>query len=160
MKKNYKTMKTKCHILMVMVLALLVGMVALSSCEHYQEKQLRDTVNDFSTAYFNWQYHKAARFCAPGSERWLAYMASQVTQRDVDTLRALPEGASVRINSMRFYKGDSVAVADVEVCDFLEMDTIGKTGRWVEKARYLISARLVRGVWKVWLSAPLRAEKD
>ena len=94
-------------------------------------------MSDFSTAYFNWQYHKAARFCAPGSERWLAYMASQVTQRDVDTLRALPEGASVRINSMRFYKGDSVAVADVEARDFLEMDMIGKTGKWVEKARYL-----------------------
>ena len=89
-----------------------------------------------------------------------AFLRAWLRTRDVDTLRALPEGASVRINSMRFYKGDSVAVADVEARDFLEMDTIGKTGRWVEKARYLISARLVRGVWKVWLSAPLRAEKD
>ena len=139
---------------------LIMGCLSLCSCGNGNEDQLTETVSSFSDSYFNWQYFRSVKYCTPDSKQWLSYMASQVNESDVKALRAQEEGATVEIEDVDMLQGDSVAKVRVIVCNYLNMDTIGVKGRMVDKALFVIPARRNNGVWKVQLTAPLRAVKD
>jgi hypothetical protein len=134
------------------VAALLLGGVALlllpTGCHDGDEDQLKAYADSFSTAYFNWQFAKAQPYCTPESRIWLLFASSQVTQEDVDSLRAQPEGASVKIEDVD-YDSDTSAVVSVTVRNFLPMDTIGKRGPAVERADYLLSVCYRDSLWRV-----------
>lgn len=124
-------------------------LVSCSSCFHREEDGAGEAVDSFATAYFNWQFGKAVRYVDAGSERWLSYAASQVMQEDVDSLRAMAEGANVDVKDVAY--GDSLAMATVEVGNFLAFDSIGKAPRVVDRATYKLPVKQVGGRWKVVL---------
>lgn len=130
--------------------ALILALCLLSSCRHEgSEGQLRQVVDSFSVAYFNWRFQHAVPYCTKESEVWLRYAASQVHQEDVDILRIQEQGASHAIKDIQ-YDGDSAHVL-LEVRDYLCMDTIGREGRLVSEAEFRLSL-LCRGEkWKVCL---------
>ncbi|KXB41100.1 hypothetical protein HMPREF1870_01624 [Bacteroidales bacterium KA00344] len=139
---------------------LIMGCLSLCSCENDNEEQLTETVSSFSDSYFNWQYFRSVKYCTLDSKQWLSYMASQVNEADVEALRAQEEGATVEIEDVDLLPGDSVAKVRIIVYNYLNMDTIGVEGRVVDKAFFVIPAKRNNGVWKVQLTAPLRAVKD
>lgn len=134
--------------------------MGLASCSPSEEEQLTEVVDSFSATYFNWQFHRSVAFCTPESRRWLAYMASQVGQDDVDKLRAHPEGASYEIGEVAYTPGIPKAWAVVTVSHFLAMDTVGAEPQLVDKARFAVPIVLRGRRWKVNLSEPLRPQKD
>lgn len=162
MKKRFSDMKKIRKVgLAVMVSALLViGNMGVASCRQSEEEQLTEVVDSFSATYFNWQFHRSVAFCTPESRRWLSYMASQVGQRDVDRLRAHPEGAAYEIGEVAYTPGISTATAVVTVSHFLAMDTIGAEPQLVERAWFAVPLVLRGGRWRVSLSEPLRPQKD
>lgn len=139
---------------------LMMGCLSLSSCGDGNEKQLVETVSLFSDSYFNWQYFRSVDYCTPDSKQWLSYMASQVDEADVEALRMQEERATVEIGNVDMLPGDSVAMVKVEVYNYLNMDTIGTKGNTVDKGSFIIRVKRNDGVWKVQLTAPLRAVKD
>lgn len=144
---------------MVMAVVAMASM-GLASCSPSEEEQLAEVVDSFSATYFNWQFHRSVVFCTPESRRWLAYMASQVGQGDVDRLRAHPEGASHEIGEVAYTPGVPEAWAVVTVSHFLAMDTIGAEPQLVDKARFAVPVVLRDGRWMVNLSGPLRPRKE
>lgn len=133
-----------------MIMAIFASLfVSCGSCFHREEDGACEAVDSFSAAYFNWQFGKAIHYVDGGSERWLVYAASQVTQEDIDSLRAMPEGASVEVKDVAY--GDSLAMATVEVSNFLAFDSIGKAPHVVGKATYKLPVRRAGGHWKVVL---------
>ena len=62
--------------------------------------------------------------CDTASYRWLRFVASQVTQDDVDSLRKLKRDVACSLGSTRFLN-DSMAIVDVRVTNFLRMDSLG-----------------------------------
>ncbi len=136
------------------------GSMLLCTCGKTDKEQLMETVDSFSNTYFNWQFHRAVAYCTPDSKRWLSYMASQVNQDDIDLLRSQTESAQAEIVHVNILDGDSVAKVEVKVSNFLSMDTIGVKGKIEKEARFVISAKSVGNQWKIWLTSPLRAEKD
>jgi hypothetical protein len=142
------------------LILFILGSMLLYSCGKTGEEQLVETVDSFSNTYFNWQFHRAVAYCTPDSKRWLSYMASQVDQGDIDILRSQAKSAKAEVVRVNVLDGDSVARVEVKVSNFLSMDTIGAEGKIEEEARFIISAKFVDNQWKVWLTAPLRAERD
>lgn len=132
----------------------------MSSCHKTHEEQLTEAIDSFSATYFNWQFHRAVAFSTPESRPWLSYMASQVSQKDIDALRAMPQSAAWEIGHISYADGDSAAQVEVKVNHFLAMDTIGQQGTLTDRATFVVPAVYRQGQWKVNLSAPLRAEKD
>ena len=54
--------------------------ILLLSCEHVgSEREARDDVDSFATAYYNWQF-KAVKYCTRTSEPWLHFAATNVHQ--------------------------------------------------------------------------------
>jgi hypothetical protein len=145
------------HHLFAGILGLLAVMFLLghSACHEGDGDQLEATVDSFSSAYFNWQFVKALPYCTPDSKRWLSYLSSQVNQWDVDTLKAMKEGATVHRGDIS-YPDDSTAVVEVTVKHFLTMDTIGLVGQIRDEAKFRIPMVCRAGEWKVHLSQPLR----
>jgi hypothetical protein len=139
---------------------LIMGFLSLSSCGSDKEEQLIKTVSSFSDSYFNWQYFRSVEYCTPESKQWLSYMASQVDESDIEALRTQEEGATVEIENVDILPGDSVAKIKVKVYNYLNMDTIGVKGKPVDEATFVILMKRNDGVWKVQLTAPLRAVKD
>lgn len=145
--------------LSVFTVALVVGgSFVTTSCKPTEKEQLVETIDSFSTSYFNWRFFQSVKYCTPESRRWLSYMVSQVSQSDIDTLRSLEEAATCKIGLIDTH--DSIAVADVSVSNFLNMDSIGKTGRIVEEATFKVPLVNRNGRWMVSLTSPLRASKD
>lgn len=133
------------------VFALLVFLPVLLSCGRSSDDGVRAAVDSFSTAYFNWQLSCAAHYADSGSRRWLSYAASQVSQDDVDSLRAMPEGAAVKVGGIAYGDGDSTATATVEVSHFLASGAIGQPPRTVGHAVFSIPLACRNGVWRVTL---------
>ncbi len=138
----------------------MASMMFVSACNQGSESQLVSNIDSFSTAYFNWQFQRAVPLCTPESKRWLSYMASQVNQADVDSLKAQPQGATFEVGNVSYQDGDSLANVEVTVSHFLSMDTLGRAAQPVEKARFVIPVAFRNGLWRVNLSSPLRPERD
>ena len=130
-----------------------------NSCQHQgSESQLKQVVDSFSVAYFNWQFSRAVPYCTKESEIWLRYAASQVHQADVDILRVQEQGASHQIGDI-VYDGNSANVV-LMVSDYLQMDTIGREGRMIKQAEFHLPLVYREGKWRVSLTGLPRAYKS
>ena len=126
--------------------------ILLLSCEHVgSEREARDDVDSFATAYYNWQFQKAVKYCTRTSEPWLHFAATNVHQADIDILRTQDEGASHEIKDFKIID-DTTAQAFIEVHNYLRMDTIGKAGDMMKKGMFIIKMRYNNKKWLVDLN--------
>lgn len=128
-------------------LALLMGS---SACSGDNKDQLENTVDSFSTAYFNWRFPAALKYCTPQSRQYLVFAASQVNKSDVEALRNKQEGANYKIANIDF-KDDSTATVKVVVSNFLAMDTIGLAPQAIAEKTFHLHAIERQGTWKIAL---------
>lgn len=133
-----------------------ICIIAFTSCNTDSEKQIKEVANNFSSAYFNWRFSDASKYVSNDSRRWLVYASSQVNQQDVDSLRAMKEGATLTIDNISYENNGSIAKVKVVVSNYLLMDSIGITPRVCQHGEYEIPLSYDGKEWKVSLSAPLR----
>ena len=138
------------------ILLSIIGIIAFTSCNNDSEKQIKEVANNFSSAYFNWKFADAAKYVSYTSRRWLVYVSSQVTQQDVDSLRAMTEGATLTIDNVFYENNGSQAKVKVIVSNYLLMDSIGIAPRVCQHGEYEIPLSYDGKEWRVILSAPLR----
>ena len=48
------------------------------------DAKVLSNVTAFAEAYFNYDFEKAKRMVTPESEKWLRFIASNITQEDID----------------------------------------------------------------------------
>lgn len=142
---------------MLSVLLALVLVVPASSCSDGDEDLPQSCVDSFATNYFNWRFPSAVAYTTDSSKKWLAYAASQVRQEDVDSLRAMKEGATIEIDDIAV--GDDKATATVEVKNYLRLDTISSKPYVSAKDKYRLNLVRENNKWKVSLNALPRAIK-
>lgn len=138
------------------------SLFSLTSCDaphKGEEDQLKETVDTFASAYFNWHYNDALQLVDSASRKWIIYAASNVHQADIDSLRAMPEGATFHIKDID-YTSDSTAVAFVTVKNFLAMDTIGTASHTVESAKFALSLKYKKEKWHICLTSLPRPMKE
>lgn len=134
-------------------LIIFTSIIALSSCGIESKNDINETVDSFSVAYFNWNFKKAIHYVTPASEKWISYAASQVTEEDVDSLRAMQSGAEIDVKDIDINDEDSTATAEVEVSNFMAMDSIGKPPYIKEKATFHLPLSCDNGIWKIALKS-------
>lgn len=118
------------------VAAGLVALLVLCCCSARDDAQagLGRVACDFGRAYFNCHYAEAATYVTADSRRWLEYAASNMTQTDVDQLRAAPGDA--RVEALEVL-GDSTM--RLLVSNFLCKDTLGRAGHYVDRATFVLT---------------------
>ena len=146
-------MKTKSLLLLVMT-----TLIGCGESRDGSEEQLMEVVDSFSVSYFNYDLQKAQRFSTVDSEKWLQFIATNIQQEDVDILRQQDLPATVEIGEVN-YTGDSSAIVNISVQNFLSMDSIGKAGRMTDHASFRLNALIQNGKWRIRMEGPLRSEK-
>ncbi|MGI6233276.1 MAG: hypothetical protein ACOYJF_10605 [Prevotella sp.] len=146
-------------VLQVVLVFLFILATTFSSCRHEDTDEVESLVDTFSTAYFNWQFFLLQPYVTDDSQPCLRYLSSQINQNDIDTLRALPEGAKVEVNAIDYFDRADSATATVSVKHYLKMNQLGKVGTLTEASVYRIPLKKYDGKWKVSLIEPLREVK-
>lgn len=106
--------------------ALLVT-IACTTSESETQKEAERVAKEFSEAYFNFDLQRANKLATSETARLLSYMASNLTQEDVDLLNAQEEGASVDIEGMDIL-ADSLCRVRLNLTHFMMLDSIGRPG--------------------------------
>ncbi len=143
--------------------AVLSAVLVLCSCENGfigSESPAERAVDSFATAYFNYQFATAIQYSTPESHRWIEFVASNVHQDDVDSLRQHPTAAQVEVDEVEAADEDTVGYALITVSDYFLMDSIGDVSSLRTADTYRLDMTKRRGRWLIHLAAPLRPEKQ
>lgn len=148
--------------MMIVTTMLTCGISFCNGCRSHEgdEDQLREDADSFATNYFNWHFERALEFCTPNSELWLRYMASNVNQEDVDSLRGKEEDATVEIKDITYHGDGDSATVTVTVNKSLQMTSIGKPPHRVDYDTFSFPATIHEGKWKIRMGSPLRSERQ
>lgn len=124
----------------------------LAACGHADtDEQVREAAERFANAYFNYDFKTALSLCTPESERWLRFSASNVTEADLEALRAMESGAEVATADVESL-GTDAATVSVTVDNFLQRDTIGRPGHVENGQTFRLNLSLRQGKWLVSLN--------
>ena len=123
------------------------------------ENKLEAVVDSFAVHYFNCQYRESMPFVTRDSRKWLYYAASQMYQADIDTLHAQTEGATHELENIALERNDSCAHIRIHVKNFLQLDTIGQIGHFINNATFVVQAVKENGKWKIKMEGLPQSEK-
>ncbi|SFF94479.1 hypothetical protein [Prevotella sp. KH2C16] len=137
-----------------------VCLTLFASCGNNQnESKLEAVVDSFAVHYFNCQYKEAMPFVTNDSQKWLYYAASQMHQVDIDTLHAQTEGATHELDNITIEENDSCAHIRLLAKNFLQLDTIGQVGHFIDHAAFEMKAVRENGKWKIKMEGLPQSEK-
>ncbi len=140
--------------------AAIAASTLMGSCGNRTDnEQVAACADSFAVNYFNWNFNGAARFCTSESVRWLQFAASQVTQTDVDTLRAKAHGAGIEITDVTMADDERQADVCLTVTDFMTPAAIGHGPETIDKQTFKLTAVLVGDGWKIRMADLPRSEK-
>ncbi len=139
-------------------LCLLAGL-GTAGCAGEEEKQASNRAREFAEDYFNLRFDEAYESCTADSRKWIAFRASNITERDLEAVRAAAEEAYVSSAEFRQID-DSTAFVRCVVCQALAADSLEqRKGRIVPEAAYLVPLRKEGRRWLVRMEGPLRSAK-
>lgn len=113
----------------------------------------------FADAYFNMDFTKARGMVAPEDVKWLRFMASNVTQEDVDLLNAQEEGATAEAEGYERLD-DSTLVVTMCVRNYLVKDSLGAAADMAAEGRFRFVVVERGGDYKVRMEGLPRSERQ
>lgn len=125
-----------------------------------RESKLESCADSFANHYFNYHFDDALRFCTPESGRWLQYAATNVHEADVEVLKTQKEGAGIVVGNIEMADDDSTALVEIQVSNYLQMDTIGTRGHIVQQATFRLPAVYREKQWKIRMEGLPRNETN
>ena len=80
-------------------LLCIVVLFLFASCGNTSDKrkQAKENIGHFATLYFNYDFSGAMDYCTYESRKWISMIASNVTEADLDILRAQTDGAEAEV---------------------------------------------------------------
>lgn len=118
-----------------------------------------NVVDSFAGHYFNLELKASQSFCTPESNLWLSFLASNISQEDIDVINEQEEPANTDIDNIEL-TSDTSATATCTAKNFLKLDTLGRTGRIIDEEKYMINLVKRNGKWLVKMEGLLQSEKQ
>lgn len=126
--------------------------ILLVSCGSDKKEQVNDVAEAFAKEYFNWHYCEAMPYVTAESSEQMKFLASNVTEDDVQMLRSMESGAEIKIEDCNITDGDSVAYVNVTIDNFCHADTIGRAASLHESANATLMLKHRDDKWQVVVS--------
>ncbi len=121
---------------------LFISALSLFSCNDSNRKQIVSVAETFATSYFNWDYAGCMPNVTEESTKYLRFLATNVTDGDIERLRSMEKGADVEVEEETFADNDTVVDVKVKVSGFCHADTIGRPSKLYDEAEATV--RLVK----------------
>ena len=154
MESTFKTRRIVCLTFCISMLSILF--YACSGVSNNHRRQVRQEVETFAQAYFNFNFSVALDHCSKESGRWIRFAASNITAEDIAQLQQQQQEATVEIGNYELK--DSTGHVNVTVRHFMQFDSIGGKGHLVDEATFRIPVCWENGKWTVRMEGPLRSE--
>ena len=112
---------------------------------------------DWADAYFNCDFHEAATFATPESDKWLRFAASNTTEQDLQTLEGK---ATATADDYFTVANDTLRIVTLHVKNFLKPVAVGSPAQIQEEGTFLITVVKRDGKWKVRMEDLPQSEKQ
>jgi hypothetical protein len=119
------------RLLYLFVIAILTACVDINS---HGSKQADEAAVRWAEAYFNYDFNQAQRLTTSDSHKWLRFVATNLTEQDLEVIRQQDEPAHVKLIACDI-ESDSTWTAVVEVNNYVFPDSIGQPAELVEDSR-------------------------
>lgn len=130
-----------------------------TACENKEEEKALQCAYDFSQYYFNLNFDRAYTYCTAESKKWMAFKASNITRRDMETFAHAESPALVSVSGFRKLN-DSTAQVSCTVEQALDADSLEQqTSRIIPRRTYICILVRREGKWKVKMEGPLQNEE-
>ncbi len=117
------------------------------------------TAESWGTAYFNCNYHGAADYCTPESERWLRFAASNTTEDDLQLLR--DRHAEVAASDYFTIANDTLRVVTLHVDHYVKPALLGQqTTEQADDGQFQVSVVKRGRRWLVRMEGLPRSERQ
>lgn len=140
---SFHTMK---HI--VILISLLTAIIACSSNKEKEDVEM--ATQAFVQSYFNCDYKEAARLCTSNSEQWIKFVATNVTDSDLNLLNGSKQPLECEINSIKF-NNDTTATVHLTISNYLKIGAIDGNGEMRKGDNYSFLLIKYGSGWRVRL---------
>ena len=116
-----------------------------------------DVAANWADAYFNCDFHEAANYATPESDKWLRFAASNTTEQDLQTLEGK---ATATADDYFTVANDTLRIVTLHVKNFLKPVAVGSPAQIQEEGTFLVTVVKRDGKWKVRMEGLPQSEKQ
>jgi len=134
------------------LLFFILSAFVIACSEQHQYDEMNDCAVQFADSYFNYKFAEALKQCSSESEKWIRFVASNVSADDIHTLNAREKPAKAEAVESHFVN-DTIGTVALKVHNYLSSDSIGVYGKIVNSAYFQLDMKKAGGRWRVVLSS-------
>lgn len=106
-----------------LLLATIISFI--SSCQRISNSNDMTIVADsFATNFYNWRLEKAFKYCTAESKTQISYLASNISEEDVELINKRDEDASIEITNTEILEGGIKARISMKIYNSFKMKDI------------------------------------
>lgn len=94
--------------------AILLAVSLLSCHQEDEDERTRQCAESFTNAYFNFKYTTACQYVTPESRKWVSFIASNLSQKDLDVINSQEDTSSCDVSEIEMIN-DTLATASISV---------------------------------------------
>lgn len=139
-----------------------VIMYLLAACQSSilkQEQEAEECAIRFAQSYYRFELDEALNYCTEDSRPWVVWLASNISQTDIDSIRQLQEAPTVKLLQLAADTAEDNARAYLRIQHFYSLDSLGKPGQTIEQADICLQLHFESNEWKVRMVGPPQSGK-
>ena len=125
----------------------------ISSCQRISNSNDMTIVADsFATNFYNWRLEKAFKYCTAESKTQISYLASNISEKDIELINKRNEDASIEITNTEMQEGGIKARISMKIYNSFKMKDINSDVQLNKERDVTINLIKTNEGWKVNLT--------
>lgn len=134
-----------------LLLATIISFI--SSCQRISNSNDMTIVADsFATNFYNWRLEKAFKYCTAESKTQISYLASNISEKDIELINKRNEDASIEITNTEMQEGGVKARISMKIYNSFKMKDINSDVQLNKERDVTINLIKTNEGWKVNLT--------
>ena len=135
------------------ILLFVITINLTSSCQKISNSNDMTIVADsFATNFYNWRLEKAFKYCTAESKTQISYLASNISEEDVELINKRDEDASIEITNTEILEGGIKARISMKIYNSFKMKDINSEVQLNKERDVTFNLIKVNEGWKVDLT--------
>ena len=134
-----------------LLLATIISFI--SSCQRISNSNDMTIIADsFATNFYNWRLEKAFKYCTAESKTQISYLASNISEKDIELINKRNEDASIEITNTEMQEGGVKARISMKIYNSFKMKDINSDVQLNKERDVTINLIKTNEGWKVDLT--------
>ncbi|MBF1432394.1 MAG: hypothetical protein HXN47_02325 [Prevotella nanceiensis] len=108
--------------------------------------------DSFATNFYNWRLEKAFKYCTAESKTQISYLASNISEKDIELINKRNEDASIEITNTEMQEGGVKARISMKIYNSFKMKDINSDVQLNKERDVTINLIKTNEGWKVDLT--------